>query len=75
MLPTKPMLPRLAFRSCKELSMFETFLIRCGWYKHRKNNGHPITMWRALFSDMPRFSAYEQHEAGCPDWALQAYNA
>ena len=53
--------------------MLTTLQVRYGWYLYRKGEGHPITMWRALFSAMPRFGSYEQYEAGCPDWALRDY--
>ena len=47
--------------------------IRWGWYKHRAELGYPITLRRALFSQFPRFGSFEEHEAGCPDWALRDY--
>lgn len=53
--------------------MITALRIRVGWYQYRKEQGHPITMWRALFSAYPRFGSYEQHEVGCPDWALRDY--
>jgi len=53
--------------------MFDVLWIRYGWYKYRKSNGHPISLRRALFSPYPRFGSYEQHEVGCPEWALRDY--
>jgi len=53
--------------------MIAALRIRVGWYHYRKEQGHPITLRRALFSNMPRFSSYEQHEVGCPAWALLDY--
>lgn len=53
--------------------MITALQIRIGWYLYRKEQGHPITLWRALFSDLPRFGSYESHEAGCPNWALRDY--
>lgn len=55
--------------------MLDTLLIRWGWYQHRRYEGHPISLWRAMFSCTPRFGAYEEHEVGCPacnkrDYAL-----
>ena len=55
------------------VDMYDTFMIRIGWYRNRRKTGHPITLRRALFSDMPRFGSYEEYEVGCPHWALRAY--
>jgi hypothetical protein len=47
--------------------------IRWGWYQSRKADGYPISIWRAMFSQFPRFGSYDEHEAGCPDWAKRDY--
>ena len=44
--------------------MITALRIWIGWYRYRKAEGHPITMWRALFSAYPRFGPYEEGEAG-----------
>jgi hypothetical protein len=49
-------------------------MMRYGWYKQRKADGHPITLRRAFFSQYPRFGAYEEHEAGCPESDKAYYN-
>jgi hypothetical protein len=49
--------------------------IRYQWYKFRKAKGYPITLRRAMFSQMPRFGAFEEHEAGCPEWDKRDYDA
>ena len=53
------------FRWIKILGM--VYAIRWGWYKYRKELGYPISLRRAMFSQMPRFGSFEEHEAGCPD--------
>jgi hypothetical protein len=50
-------------------------VIRYGWYRYRKEKGYPITLRRAMFSQMPRFGAFEEHEAGCPEWDKRYYDA
>lgn len=47
--------------------------IRWGWYTYRRQLGLPISLWRAFTSPMPRFGSFEEHEAGCGEWALEAY--
>ena len=49
-------------------------MMRWGWYQHRKAAGYPISLRRAMFSQMPRFGAYEEHEAGCPESDKEYYN-
>lgn len=49
-------------------------LCRIGWHQYRKEQGHPISWYRALFKKFPRFSSYEEDEEGCPDWAKRDYN-
>jgi hypothetical protein len=49
------------------------FLIRMGWYRDRKAQKHPISLFRALFGKFPRFGSYEEDEPGCPDWAKRDY--
>jgi hypothetical protein len=49
-------------------------IIRAGWYQQRKAEGYPITLRRAFFSQYPRFGAYEEHEAGCPESDKEYYN-
>jgi len=44
--------------------MISILRVRIGWFTYRKANGHPITLWRALFSDIPRLGPYEESEAG-----------
>jgi hypothetical protein len=53
--------------------MFDALLIRWGWYQHRKYEGHPISLRRAMFSCIPRFGAYEECEAGCTPEAKRDY--
>ena len=53
--------------------MINRFRIRLVWYQYRKIEGYPISLWRAFTSDLPRFGSYEQHEAGCPEWAKRDY--
>lgn len=53
--------------------MLNLLQIRYAWYAYRKEQGHPISLWRALFTPFPRFGSYERHEVGCPDWALRDY--
>ena len=48
-------------------------LIRWGWYRLRKEEGHPISLWRAMFGMHPRFGAYEEDEEGCPDHCKRDY--
>lgn len=48
-------------------------MARRGWYKQRKADGYPISLWRATFGTYPRFSAYEEHEPGCPEYAKRDY--
>lgn len=48
-------------------------LNRYGWWKYRREEKHPISIRRALFSKFPRFSSYEEDEEGCPDWAKEYY--
>lgn len=47
--------------------------IRWGWYLHRRQEKHPISLFRAFFGKFPRFGAYEEDEPGCPDWAKRDY--
>jgi len=42
-------------------------MIRWGWYKYRRELGYPISLRRAMFSQPPRFGAFEEHEEGCPE--------
>ena len=49
-------------------------MIRYGWYKYRREKGYPITLRRAMFSQMPRFGAFEEHEAGCPESDKRDYD-
>ena len=49
--------------------------IRYQWYRYRQAKGYPITLRRAMFSQMPRFGAFEEHEAGCPEWDKRDYDA
>ena len=53
------------FRFIKILCMVQ--MIRWGWYKYRKELGYPISLRCAMFSQMPRFGVFEEHEAGCPE--------
>jgi len=55
------------------IPVFIRLRVRYGWYTYRKSEGHPITLRRAFFSQPPRFGSYEEHEVGCPDWALRDY--
>ena len=51
-------------------------MIRYGWYQQRKAEGHPITLWRAFFSEYPRFGIYNEGEEGCPaavDYMYQSF--
>ena len=47
---------------------------RRGWYRVRREDGHPISIWRAMFGQFPRFGSYERDEPGCPDWAKLEYD-
>jgi hypothetical protein len=62
----------------RRLAMLPAWLLglmfRFGWWKYRKEQGHPISPLRAFFGKTPRFSSYEEHEEGCPDWAKRDYN-
>jgi len=53
--------------------MFDRICIRWGWYKLRKVEGYPISLYRAMFGQWPRFGSYEENELGCPDWAKRDY--
>ena len=53
---------------------FMVHMIRWGWYKYRKELGYPISLRRAMFSQMPRFGVFEEHEAGCPESDKECYN-
>lgn len=48
--------------------MMDILWIRAGWYMYRTREGHPISVWRAMFSSYPRFGPYEVDEKGCPEW-------
>lgn len=37
-------------------------MLRWGWYKYRKQKGHPISIWRAFFGTHPRFGSYDEGE-------------
>ena len=37
-------------------------LMRWGWYQYRRRAGHPISIWRALFGQHPRFGSYDPDE-------------
>jgi hypothetical protein len=47
---------------------------RWSWYKLRKADGYPISLWRAYFGSFPRFGCYEENEPGCPEDAKRDYN-
>lgn len=49
------------------------FRMRLSWYRHRRSEKHPISLWRAMFGRHPRFGSYEENEPGCPDWAKRDY--
>ena len=53
--------------------MFYLLQIRWGWYLYRKELGYPISLRRAMFSQMPRFGSFYEGEVGCPDWATRDY--
>lgn len=46
---------------------------RIGWWLYRREQGHPISLWRTLFGNQPRFGSYEANEEGCPEWAKKDY--
>ncbi len=46
---------------------------RYGWYVMRKEDGHPISLWRAFFGKVPRFGAYEYDEEGCSEMNKRDY--
>jgi hypothetical protein len=51
----------------------QVLMARYGWWLYRRQQGHPISLGRAFFKKVPRFSSYERDEKGCPDWALHDY--
>lgn len=57
------------------ITVFYVLAIRWGWWKHRAEKGHPISLWRAFFGRFPRFGSYEYNEPGCPDWTKRDYEA
>ena len=49
------------------------FQMRLGWWAYRRKEGYPISLFRAFLKPHPRFSAYEENEEGCPEWAKRDY--
>jgi hypothetical protein len=50
-----------------------TPMLRYGWWKLRREQGHAITFYRAFFGKFPRFGSYEADEVGCPAYTKADY--